>query len=324
MYTLHKDTDAFRTLITKISSERSIIPEIIEKDYYVTLILQEITDMQKNYEVFFKGGTSLYKALKSINRFSEDIDLTFNDSNFDSKTAKKTALKRVTSEYKSLEINPHDIESVSGSGSRTSIYTYTTLFAIDTFKNDTLNRIGKLKVETTSFTTSSPVTTYEVEPILYTYSNKEYKRILEDSYDVKPFLIKCISIERIFIDKLFAIEDYYLGIQANRLIEVSKHMYDVYQLFSLLTIKEFIKSSDSVKKVVKIKEEEQLRRREAKTLGKTIVQFEYFGHVTDLEIRNSYESMQRIYVFKNDCKIDFEDVVLSFNTIWNQLKLLEL
>lgn len=324
MYILHNDEDAFRTLITKISSERLIIPEIIEKDYFVTLILQEITAMQKNYDVFFKGGTALYKALKSINRFSEDIDLTFNDSNFDSKSSKKTALKRVTSEYKSLSINPHDIESVSGSGSRTSIYSYTTLFAIDTFKDDTLNRIGKLKIETTSFTTSSPVTTYEIEPILYTYSNEEFRRILEDSYDVRPFLIKCISIERIFIDKLFAIEDYYLGAQTNRLVEVSKHMYDVHQLFSLPLIRGFLKSSDNLKKVIKIKEEEQLRRREAKTLGKTIVQFEYFDHVTDLEIRNSYENMQRIYVFSNDFKVDFEHVVMSFSNILSQLKIVGL
>ena len=75
MYTLHNDTDSFKTLITRISIEQSILPEIIEKDYFVTLILQEIAEKQKSYEVFFKGGTALYKALKSINRFSEDIDL---------------------------------------------------------------------------------------------------------------------------------------------------------------------------------------------------------------------------------------------------------
>jgi predicted nucleotidyltransferase component of viral defense system len=319
MYTLHNDTEAFQSLITQISSEQSILPEIIEKDYFVTLILQEIADKQKSYEVFFKGGTALYKALKSINRFSEDIDLTFNDRSFDSKTAKKTALKRVTSEYTSIAIKPEDDESVSGSGSRTSIYIYSTLFAIDTFRDDKLNRIGKLKVETTSFTTSSPVSTYEIEPILYTYANDEYKQILQDSYNVNPFMIKCISIERIFIDKLFAIEDYYLGSQTNRLIEMSKHMYDVYHLYSLSEIKQFIQSSDKVKEVVEIKEDEQLRRKEAKTQGKAINQFEYFNKIADVEIKDSFESMQRIYIFKNEFKVDFADVLLSFNSIFTQV-----
>ena len=62
MYTLHNHIDSFRTLITQISLEQSILPEILEKDYFVTLILQEIADKQRNYEVFFKGGTALYKA----------------------------------------------------------------------------------------------------------------------------------------------------------------------------------------------------------------------------------------------------------------------
>lgn len=324
MYTLHNDTEAFRTLITQLSFEQGILPEIIEKDYFVTLMLQEIAEKQKDYEVFFKGGTALYKALKSINRFSEDIDLTFNDRNFDSKTAKKNALKRVTSEYTSLEINPGDGESVSGSGSRTSVYIYSTLFAIDTFKDDRLNRIGKLKVETTSFTTSSPVKVYEIEPILYTYSSENYRQLLEENYSVEPFMVNCISIERIFIDKLFAIEDYYLGSQMNRLIEMSKHMYDVYQLYSLPEIKQFLQSYDKVKEVIVIKEEEQLRRREAKTHGKMISQFEYFDKIADSEIRESFENMQKIYIFKNEFTVSFEDIKLGFSSVWNQFNEIEL
>ena len=319
MYTLHNDVDSFKTLITRISSEQSILPEIIEKDYFVTLILQEIAEKQKSYEVFFKGGTALYKALKNINRFSEDIDLTFNDESFDSKTAKKAALKRVTSEYTSISIKPEDDESVSGSGSRTSIYTYSTLFAIDTFRDDALNRIGKLKVETTSFTTSSPISTYEIEPLIYTYANAEFKQLLNENFNVKPFMIKCISIERIFIDKLFAIEDYYLGSQVNRLIEMSKHMYDVYQLYSLPEIKQFLQSFNEVKAVIEIKKDEQLRRKESKTQDKEINQFEYFNIISSPEISQSFNNMQRIYIFKDEFKVNFFDVLSCFKSIFEQL-----
>lgn len=319
MYTLHNDTDSFKTLITRISIEQSILPEIIEKDYFVTLILQEIAEKQKSYEVFFKGGTALYKALKSINRFSEDIDLTFDDRDFNTKSAKKVALKRVTSEYTSISIKPEDDESISGSGSRTSIYTYSTLFAIDTFRDDTLNRIGKLKVETTSFTTSSPIATYEVEPLIYTYANDEFKQLLNENFNVRPFMIKCISIERIFIDKLFAIEDYYLGSQVNRLIEMSKHMYDVYQLYSLPEIKQFLQSFDEVKAVIEIKKDEQLRRKEAKTQHKEINQFEYFKIISNSEIRESFDNMQRIYIFNEKFKVSFVDVLSCFRSILEQI-----
>ncbi len=46
----------------------------IEKDYYVTEALR-IVATQWSTQVIFKGGTSLSKGWKLIERFSEDIDL---------------------------------------------------------------------------------------------------------------------------------------------------------------------------------------------------------------------------------------------------------
>ena len=54
--------------------ECQILPRIVEKDYYVTMILRELTERQGF--VVFKGGTSLSKCYKVIKRFSEDIDIT--------------------------------------------------------------------------------------------------------------------------------------------------------------------------------------------------------------------------------------------------------
>lgn len=54
--------------------------DILEKDYYVTLFLKELSELQNNgLKAYFKGGTALYKALKATNRFSEDIDLSHPD-----------------------------------------------------------------------------------------------------------------------------------------------------------------------------------------------------------------------------------------------------
>ncbi len=82
MYSLHYDNDAFVALINQISNDQSVLPEILEKDYYITLMLQDIAKKQVDHDIFFKGGTALYKALKRVNRFSEDIDLTFDNSKF--------------------------------------------------------------------------------------------------------------------------------------------------------------------------------------------------------------------------------------------------
>lgn len=246
--------------------------------------------------------------------------MTFNDTSFSTKSSKKAALKRVASEYTSLPLNKNDDESISGSKSRTSVYTYNTMFEVETFKDDRLNRIGKLKIETTSFTKSSPVTTYKIEPIIYTYAKSNQKFLLSENYNIMPFDIKCISIERIFIDKLFAIEDYFLGNQFNRLIEVSKHLYDIHQLYLQPKIRKVLKNPSALKLIIKIKEEEQEERIEAKTRGKSIIEFDYFNHLNHEDIRISFDKMQDIYIFTNKHFVDFDNVISSLNKIYIELQ----
>lgn len=65
----------FAELIIAASEENGIgSPGIVEKDYFVTEALRLIA-RDFNEAVIFKGGTSLSKGWKLINRFSEDIDL---------------------------------------------------------------------------------------------------------------------------------------------------------------------------------------------------------------------------------------------------------
>lgn len=73
---LHMDRFSFLNIIGLVHEVSGIREDILEKDYYVKLLLKEISDKQKTLPAYFKGGTALYKAQKSIRRFSEDIDLT--------------------------------------------------------------------------------------------------------------------------------------------------------------------------------------------------------------------------------------------------------
>jgi hypothetical protein len=52
-----------------------ISPKVIEKDWWVTLLLKATFESEYAQHLSFKGGTSLSKGWKLINRFSEDIDL---------------------------------------------------------------------------------------------------------------------------------------------------------------------------------------------------------------------------------------------------------
>ncbi|MDU2566754.1 MAG: nucleotidyl transferase AbiEii/AbiGii toxin family protein, partial [Anaerococcus sp.] len=65
-----------RILIVNTARKKNISEAVIEKDYWVTFILDYLFNENKWKEYLtFKGGTSLSKCFGLIERFSEDIDL---------------------------------------------------------------------------------------------------------------------------------------------------------------------------------------------------------------------------------------------------------
>lgn len=69
-------TDAMRRALLEQAKERFNLPtEAVEKDLWVTQVLQILFTLPVSKHLIFKGGTSLSKAWHLIDRFSEDIDL---------------------------------------------------------------------------------------------------------------------------------------------------------------------------------------------------------------------------------------------------------
>lgn len=75
---LHTHPEEFRELITVVANEKHISESAVERDYYIVMMLKSLADSPYADQCVFKGGTSLSKCYPgSIDRFSEDIDLTF-------------------------------------------------------------------------------------------------------------------------------------------------------------------------------------------------------------------------------------------------------
>ncbi len=88
---LHQNKDLFRDAVLA-ASQRFGIPEIyIEKDYWVTMVLNKIFHSDMADQIVFKGGTCLSKCHQIIQRFSEDIDLVIfrNEGENDNQLKKK-------------------------------------------------------------------------------------------------------------------------------------------------------------------------------------------------------------------------------------------
>ena len=69
---LHQHPE-FRELLRILESEIDIQAGLIEKDYWIMHVLHGLKSQGYDFEL--KGGTSLSKGYKIIERFSEDIDI---------------------------------------------------------------------------------------------------------------------------------------------------------------------------------------------------------------------------------------------------------
>ena len=70
-------------LVNDVAGRRGVAAWVIEKDLWVCWTLARLNEIDGIPQLTFKGGTSLSKVYGLIERFSEDIDLTFSRDGWD-------------------------------------------------------------------------------------------------------------------------------------------------------------------------------------------------------------------------------------------------
>jgi len=311
---LHEDPDGLIALLGIIGDSSGIRPDVLEKDYYVTLFLKELSEWQDTIPIYLKGGTALYKALGSIRRFSEDIDLTVCIDGC-SRSQAKRRLEKAANGYRCLpRTSSKDVES-NRKGSITSVYDYRSV--INTLIPDPLQRFNHVKVEATSFTVSEPFTSLTVAPIILEKATDDQKEILRDRYDVTPFSVKTIMLERIFVDKVFASEFYY---RRGDYFDVSKHIYDLTVMSSLDEIRRLISDPIELTAMMAFKRREEKARTGSDLSEISVSDFAVFkGIEGDEKLREMFVSMQNVYVFSDKDHMDFRDVAASLSVMRDRL-----
>lgn len=235
---LHKNSKDFLDTLLAIGDKLSISPAIIEKDYYVTVFLESL--IKRVPEVIFKGGTSLSKCYKIINRFSEDIDLTLSDY-ASTKLNRKRLKSHIIEVCKELGFEIINIEKTK---SRRNYNCYEIKYPTTFFENSIKQF---LLVETVFMIKSYPSEVKEATSIIYEFWEENKRIDLITEYDMKKINIQVQTIERTLIDKVFAICDYVIS---NQLNGNSRHIYDIYKLIGLVELNEEIR-----KLVKEVKEE---------------------------------------------------------------------
>lgn len=240
---LHNDKELFREAVISTAEELGLVVSIVEKDYYVTMILKRLS--MECPECVFKGGTSLSKCYHVIDRFSEDIDIAFSNK-LSQGMRKRLKNDTIAGMGAALGMPILDWENAR---SRRDYNCYT--FSYEPLEGYVTGGrlIPCVKMEVSLASISFPTVRLPVESYVYQYLIRENKDIV-NVFDLNPFTMNVQAIDRTLADKVFAICDYYLQ---NKTKRYSRHIYDIYMLLPVVELNENFK--ELVKQVRKMRSE---------------------------------------------------------------------
>ena len=173
----------------------------------------------------FKGGTSLSKCYKLIQRFSEDIDLNVEDR--PSEGQRKALKRNIVAVIDDLDLSLSNAEEIrSRRDYNRYIINYPALQGAAYLKQ-------QLIVETVVSMRAFPNHPMDASSLIYDFLKDTGRDDIICEYHLQPFSVNVQAAERTLLDKLFALADYYLN---GTITEHSRHIYDIYKLSMIVTI----------------------------------------------------------------------------------------
>ncbi|NBX92668.1 MAG: nucleotidyl transferase AbiEii/AbiGii toxin family protein [Proteobacteria bacterium] len=246
-FPLLHDHKEFKDLLEILSQELSIQPQLVEKDYWLMHCLFGLNTLKFNIEL--KGGTSLSKGFRVIDRFSEDIDIKI-------EPPAHLGLKAGPNHNKAVHI---ELRGAFFNWLRDNI-TIPGIISVerDTEFDDTQMRSGGIRLIYQSHYAPLPKlkvgillevgfdrTTPNQRVLISSWAYERAMNAKVSVQDNRAFNVPCYLPEYTFVEKLQAISTKFRqqqekgpGFPPNFL----RHYYDVYQLLGLDCVQRFIGS----------------------------------------------------------------------------------
>ncbi|RKD92643.1 nucleotidyl transferase AbiEii/AbiGii toxin family protein [Mangrovibacterium diazotrophicum] len=241
--TLHNDKKLFTDVLLATAEYFSILPNYIEKDYWITYSLQLMSQSNEADRLVFKGGTSLSKAYRLVDRFSEDIDIAVIDSSSFTGNQLKTLIKKVAKEMTvGLQEIPLDGFTSKGSHFYKAVYAYPNILG-QTPKSAVSS--GNLLVEINTFANPYPFEAKQVKSFITDFLERTNNQHLISQYLIDPFSINVLDKRRTMIEKLVSLIRFSFSENPTTAIASKiRHFYDIYYLFNDMECQEYLKSDN--------------------------------------------------------------------------------
>lgn len=224
-----------------IAAENGMTPFAVEKDWWVSRTLEIIFQMSIAKHLVFKGGTSLSKAWKLINRFSEDIDLAIDKAFFEgysgeiskskiSKLRKEAGIyttgiffEELQEEFKAKGFNDLDFIVIDAEDSDQDPRVIE-IYYPNSIKSQSEYVLPRVQIEVSCRSLREPFTVKSFGGLVdEVYADKVFAEPLFDVPTVNP--------ERTCLEKLFLLhEEFHRPAEKMRVDRLSRHLYDIYHL----------------------------------------------------------------------------------------------
>lgn len=230
-----------RNAYIEIAEKTGIPPFAVEKDWWVVQTLAIIFEMEIAEHLVFKGGTSLSKAWKLVDRFSEDIDMAMDMKFFgfedNLEKRQRTALRKLASTYTSEKFFPElqtrflekEIENLK-------------FRLVEATDSDQDPRIIELYypnvIQSLGYLEPKVQIEMGCRSLKEPFSIRTFGSLVDEFYAGRDFsnpLLKVPTVnpERTFLEKIFLLHEEFQRPQEKiRVDRLSRHLYDIVKLSS--------------------------------------------------------------------------------------------
>jgi hypothetical protein len=226
--------------IQQAANKSGMSTKVIEKDWWVTLVLKAVFQSEFALHLSFKGGTSLSKGWNLIERFSEDIDLAIERSflGFEEDLSKNAVkkLKRVAWEFTSTALKSALEKELSNLGVPDGIVTVTAdpvkpqlpdtdpqtlLIAYRSLLDPVPYIADSVKLEVSARSLNEPAVERRILSLLGEY-------MPSFNWSGESFPVATVEPKRTFLEKIFLLHEEFLR-PVDRIVydRMSRHLYDL-------------------------------------------------------------------------------------------------
>ena len=233
---LHKHKKLFSDTIRATADHLKINEEFVEKDYWITLLLNRLSCSKYSKESVFKGGTSLLKGFGLINRFSEDVDIAIISTNCKSSNELKNLIRTVEKEI-TAELNEIELDGMTSKGSRfrKTVHLYESI--------NPKNKNNKVIVEINSFANTLPHQMRIIRSLVYDFLEETENTDIIEIYDLEPFQVNVLDKGQTLMEKLVSLIRFSFDEHPVESIKAKiRHFYDLHFLMLDNECISFVKS----------------------------------------------------------------------------------